>query len=55
MTTHVYIDGFNLYFGCLKGTPHRWLDLQAFSERLLPHDKERLAYSTPTGTREVRW
>jgi len=39
MTTHVYIDGFNLYFGCLKGTPHRWLDLQAFSERLLPHDK----------------
>jgi hypothetical protein len=23
----VYVDGFNLYYGCLKGTPHEWLDL----------------------------
>ena len=38
MATHVYIDGFNLYYGCLKRTPHRWLDLQAFCERMLPKD-----------------
>jgi uncharacterized LabA/DUF88 family protein len=25
--TFVYIDGFNLYYGCLKETPYRWLDL----------------------------
>lgn len=25
--TIVYVDGFNLYYGALKDTPHRWLDL----------------------------
>lgn len=34
--TIVYIDGFNLYYGCLKGTPYRWLDLCALADRLLP-------------------
>jgi hypothetical protein len=29
LLTNVYIDGFNLYYGCLKGTPHKWLDLDA--------------------------
>ena len=27
MKTIVYIDGFNLYFGSLKGTPYRWLNI----------------------------
>jgi uncharacterized LabA/DUF88 family protein len=31
----VYIDGFNLYYGALKGTPHKWLDLVEFSRQLL--------------------
>lgn len=26
LKTIVYIDGFNLYYGQLKGTPHKWLD-----------------------------
>lgn len=25
--TSVYIDGFNLYFGALRRTPHKWLDV----------------------------
>jgi len=29
MKTRVYIDGYNLYFGCLKHTPYKWLDLPA--------------------------
>ncbi len=33
---NVYIDGFNLYYGALKGTPYKWLDLRALCERLLP-------------------
>lgn len=37
-TTVVYIDGFNFYYGAVKGTPHRWLDLQAFCTRLLKDD-----------------
>lgn len=38
MPTNVYIDGFNLYYGCLRGTPCRWLDLEALCQRLLPKD-----------------
>jgi hypothetical protein len=29
MRTNVYVDAFNLYYGCLKGTPYRLLDLAA--------------------------
>lgn len=43
MRTIVYVDGFNLYYGCLKGTPYRWLDLQALSRRLLREDNEIVA------------
>lgn len=47
MATNVYIDGFNLYYGCLKDTPHRWLDLEAFCQRLLPKDDiKRIRYFT---------
>jgi hypothetical protein len=28
MRTSFYVDAFNLYYGCLKGTPHKWLDLR---------------------------
>jgi len=28
LRTVVYIDGFNLFYGALKGTPYKWLDLQ---------------------------
>jgi hypothetical protein len=27
MRANIYIDGFNLYYRALKGTPYRWLDL----------------------------
>jgi uncharacterized LabA/DUF88 family protein len=36
--TIVYVDGFNLYYGCLKGSPYKWLDLGALCARLLPKD-----------------
>lgn len=36
MKANVYIDGFNLFFGALKGTPYKWLDLSAMCQRLLP-------------------
>ncbi|MGR6500914.1 MULTISPECIES: NYN domain-containing protein [Shewanella] len=41
MKTRIYIDGYNLYFGCLKGTPHKWLDPISLSERLLARSGER--------------
>lgn len=39
MRTIVYIDGFNLYYGALRGTTHKWLDLEALCRRLLPKDE----------------
>ncbi len=33
--TIVYVDGFNLYYGCLKDTSERWLDVRALCERML--------------------
>lgn len=45
--THGYIDGFNLYYGCLKATPFRWLDVAALSRRMLPgHQVRRIKYFT---------
>ena len=34
---NVYIDGFNLYYGSLKKTSFKWLDLLALCQRLLPN------------------
>jgi hypothetical protein len=45
--TSVYIDAFNLYFGALKGTPHRWLDLRAMCQAYLPsNDIRSIKYFT---------
>lgn len=33
--TVVYIDGFNLYYRCLKGTPYKWLDVAGLCRRVL--------------------
>ena len=47
MKTNVYVDGFNLYYGCIKGTPYRWLDLAKLCALLLPaHDINRIRYFT---------
>ena len=42
MKTNVYIDGFNLYYGCLKGTPHKWLDLAAFCQASFPPPRNHI-------------
>jgi uncharacterized LabA/DUF88 family protein len=47
LKTNVYIDGFNLYYGCVRGTPHRWLDIAALCARLLPNNTiNRIRYFT---------
>ena len=35
MRTVVYIDGFNLYYGCLKGTPYKWVNLKELCKNIL--------------------
>ena len=47
MKTIVYVDGFNLYYGALKGTPYRWLNLQMLCQLLLPqHQVVAIKYFT---------
>lgn len=41
MRTIVYIDGFNLYYGALRKTPYRWLDVSCLCRTLLPRDDIR--------------
>jgi len=60
LPTAVYVDGYNLYYGRLRGTGYKWLDLVSLFERVL-HDQdpsarlERLRYfSAPALARFAR-
>ncbi len=45
--TNVYVDGFNLYYGCLKGTSYKWLDLSKLCGVLLKGNAiNRIRYFT---------
>lgn len=47
LKTNVYVDGFNFYYGCIRGTPWRWLDLEKLCRLLLPsHEINRIRYFT---------
>ncbi|MCY4047030.1 MAG: NYN domain-containing protein [Candidatus Dadabacteria bacterium] len=35
LRTTVYVDGLNLYYGCVKNTPFKWLDLKSLFSQLL--------------------
>jgi hypothetical protein len=54
LRTRVYIDGYNLYYGCLKHSPDKWLDVRALIERILTSilfeqngEPVRFAFQTP--------
>lgn len=38
-----YIDGYNLYYGLIKGTSYKWLDLVALARSFLRPDQELVA------------
>ncbi|MBX7086690.1 MAG: NYN domain-containing protein [Leptospirales bacterium] len=46
--TYIYVDAFNLYYGSLKDTKFKWLNIQELCRRLLNSDHEilRLKYFT---------
>ncbi|MCK9362108.1 MAG: NYN domain-containing protein [Syntrophales bacterium] len=46
--TYVYIDGFNLYYRAVKGTPYKWLDLKTMIAHLLgpQHNITAIKYYT---------
>jgi uncharacterized LabA/DUF88 family protein len=47
MKTNVYIDGFNLYYRLIKGSPCKWLNLLTLCQLMLPdHDIQQIKYFT---------
>ena len=39
MKTIIYVDGFNLYYGAVKDTPNKWLNIHRMCELLLPDNQ----------------
>ena len=52
MRTLVYVDGVNLYYGVLKPSGCKWLDLVALCEKVLAphHDILGIKYFTARGS-----
>jgi len=47
MKTIVYVDGFNLYYGAVKGTVYKWLNIHKLCQLLLPKNQiVRIKYFT---------
>jgi uncharacterized LabA/DUF88 family protein len=45
--TFVYVDGFNLYYGALRRTPHKWLDIEKLCRLILKNTQiEAIKYFT---------
>lgn len=43
----VYVDGFNLYYGVLANSDHKWLNLESRFDHLLPQcDVIKIRYFT---------
>jgi hypothetical protein len=59
MRTNVYIDGFNLYYGCYKhdpgNQPYKWLDLRALCAAILPNDQIHRVHYFTAMVSDVPW
>ena len=40
MKTNVYVDGYNLYYGCLKHSAYKWLDLKSLLADKILHTQD---------------
>ena len=47
MRTRVYLDGYNFFYACLKGSPHKWLDVHRLAVEQLPRNHiDKVRYFT---------
>ena len=55
MRTHVYIDGFNFYYGAVFNTPYKWLDFKLLLQNLLNpnHKIIKIKYFTALVTGKI--
>ena len=54
MRTYIYIDGFNFYYGAVKGTPFKWLDFRAFFTCILKSHNQVLSMDSGHGHQNER-
>ncbi|NLD36866.1 MAG: NYN domain-containing protein [Desulfatiglans sp.] len=47
MRTAIYVDGFNLYYRALKGTPYKWLDIKLLVSNLLQPQNKIIGLLSP--------
>ena len=38
MRTRVYVDGYNLFYACLRKSPHKWLNIHQLAQSQLPNN-----------------
>jgi len=55
MRTHIYIDGFNFYYGAVRDTPYKWLNFKRLFEQLLDpsHQIQCIKYFTAIVTGKI--
>ncbi|MBI4307206.1 MAG: NYN domain-containing protein [Chloroflexi bacterium] len=48
VTTYVYVDAFNLYYGAVRGTKYKWLNILKLCKAILDpkHDIKKIKYFT---------
>lgn len=56
MKTGIYVDGYNLYYGCLKHSRDKWLDIHAlfFKRIVLSQDPSSELHSIKFFTADIR-
>jgi hypothetical protein len=55
MQTNVYVDGFNLYYGAVKGTPYKWLDIRKACELAFPKNEIHEVHYCTAIVKDTAW
>jgi len=55
MQTNVYVDGFNLYYGAVKGTPLKWLDIKRYCELAFPKNRIHEVHYCTAIVQDASW
>jgi hypothetical protein len=53
--TNVYVDGFNLYYGAVKGTPYKWLDIRKYCELAFPKNEVHEVHYCTAIVKDAPW
>jgi hypothetical protein len=53
--TNVYVDGFNLYYGAVKGTPYKWLDIRKYCELAFPKNEINEVHYCTAMVKDAPW